>query len=242
MSDHVATTQALSEHYLVLAHNLSNANTVGYKRRIGVMAEVPDPETPPPDGPGQTEPATTVTHQSYLDFSQGRLVRTGRSLDVALHGDGFLVLEGESGELYTRNGILRTNAQGQVVDALGRRVLGESGPIIVPNTVSVMDVRVAADGRVLADGQTIGTLRIVQFKDASVLESVGDSAFRAPAGATAEPAPDTTVHQGFQEASNVDVVGELVDLIRVSRLYEANLKAVQVAGERNEAILQVAMA
>jgi flagellar basal-body rod protein FlgG len=241
MSAHVATTQAIQEHYRLLTHNLANANTVGYKRRIGVVAEAAAAEAPAADS-GGAGPATEIVHRSHLDFSQGRLVHTGRSLDVALHGEGFLVLEGQSGELYTRNGILRTNAQGQLVDAEGRRILGQSGPIVVPGTVSVMDVRIGEDGKVLAAGRSIGKLRIVGFEDASVLDSVGDCAFRAPQTATPQPDSDTTVHQGFQEASNVKVVGELVDLIRVSRLYEANLRALRTEGKRNEAILKVAMA
>ncbi|MBE3069814.1 MAG: flagellar hook basal-body protein, partial [Planctomycetes bacterium] len=157
MSDSSTALSALSREYLTIAHNLANANTAGYKRRIGVFAEIS-----PTPGTGAA-PAAGVQEQEFLDLSQGRLVQTGRTLDVALQGPGFLVVETDHGERYTRSGVFRTDAQGRLVDAQQRAVAGEGGPITVPPTVSANAVEIAEDGRISAGGAQIGKLRIVEF-------------------------------------------------------------------------------
>jgi len=242
-TDMAAALSTLTHQYETIAHNLANASTVGYKRRLTVFA-LPDGSAggAAPSGPAATGTAPTVTESNFVDFSQGALVHTGRPLDAALHGKGFFVLETDRGDRYTRNGIFRTNAQGRLVDAQGRMVAGEGGPLTIPPTVSPMQVEIAEDGRILAAGAEIGKLRVVEFEDPNVLDPVGDSAFEAPAGIRPDPAADTTVHQGFQEASNVKSVHELVALIQVARLYEANVKIVQAAGDRGKELIRVAMA
>jgi flagellar basal body rod protein FlgG len=235
MTGNVSSTQTLSRAYEIIAHNLANASTTGFKRRVTIVSDAP------PAAPAE-ESQAPLASETRLDFSQGRLVRTDRPLDLALHGKGFLVLESPRGELYTRSGVLHTSPEGRLVDADGRAFVGQAGPITIPNTASALDVEIAQDGRVLIAGQPIGRLRVVEFKDPSRLEPAGHNAYRAPEGAEPQDAGRTTVHQGFQEASNVDVVTELVALIRVSRLYEANVKAMQAQGDRSQHILQVAMA
>ncbi len=241
----VATLTALAEEYRAIAHNLANANTAGYKRLVGTLTQ-PTPAgeagaVAPSAGQDQT-PAPAAEASTGIDFSQGRLVRTGRSLDAALAGKGFFVLETDQGERYGRNGVFRTNATGQLVDGLGRTVAGQGGPITVPASVSPMTVQISADGRVLADGTMVGRLRIVEFEDPSVLEPVGAGAFAAPDGAAPADAQDTTVQQGFQEASNVEAVTELVGLIKVTRLYQANVQVMAKGGDRAKALLRIAMA
>ncbi len=234
-TDVAAALSALAHQYETIAHNLANANTAGFKRRLSAAGD----SASEPAATG-TAPATAGT--DFVDFSQGRLVHTGRSLDVALSGKGFLVLETDQGERYTRNGTFQTNARGQLVDTQGRSVAGGGGPLMIPPTVSPMQVTIAADGRVLAAGAEIGKLRIVEFEDPTVLRPVGGSAFEAPETAGPSPATETTVHQRFQEGSNVEAVGELVALIQVTRLYEANVKIAQAASDRGEDLMRVAMA
>ena len=236
MTGIVSSTQALAQEYDAIAHNLANANTVGFKRRVTVVSDSPAA------GSAEEGAAPELASESLLDLSQGRLVRTDRPLDVALHGQGFLVLESAQGQLYTRAGVLHTSPDGRLVDAEGRAFVGAAGPITIPSTVSTMDVAIAQDGRILAAGQEIGRLRLVEFEDPKRLEAAGRNAYRAPQGLAPNDARRTTVHQGFQEASNVDVVTELVALIRVARLYEANVKAMQAQGERSQDVLKVAMA
>ena len=143
--------------------------------------------------------------------------------------------------LYTRNGVFQVNAQRQLVDSAGRAVSGEGGPVVIPSSVGVGGVNVATDGSVSAAGQSIGQLKLVEFDEPTQLIPVGDNSFSAPQGLAPLAATEATVHQGFQEASNVRVVEELVDLIAVTRLYEANLKSISAQDERMRNILNVAM-
>jgi len=240
-SETISALTGLGREYEAIAHNLANANTVGFKRRVGVFTQEPPKAGAAPAAAAPSAlPPTTAT--SAIDFSQGRLVQTGRSLDVALTGKGFFVLETAKGQRYTRNGVFRVNGRGQLVDAVGRTVAGEGGPIVIPPSVSVMDVEIASDGRLLAAGTPIGALRIVEFEDPSVLQPEGMGAFVARGGARPGPATGTTVQQGFQEASNVDTVRELVALIKVTRLYQANVQVMANKSERGKALMQVAMA
>ncbi|HUU91013.1 MAG TPA: flagellar basal-body rod protein FlgF [Phycisphaerae bacterium] len=242
-TDIAAALSALTHQYETIAHNLANANTVGFKRRLSVFALQDGLTGGAPASPtAATQAAVGIAGNDAVDFSQGRLVHTGRSLDVALHGKGFFVLETDRGDRYTRNGIFRTNAQGQLVDAQGRTVAGQGGPLTIPPTVSPMQVEIAEDGRILAAGAEIGQFRVVEFEDPKALTPVGENVFEAPAGARPDPAADTTVQQGFQEGSNVKAVHELVALIQVARTYEANVKIVQAASDRGKELIRVAMA
>lgn len=226
---------ALSRYYLVITHNLANANTAGYKRRVESMRQsLTTQSTTGTDG--------KVVGQTFIDFRQGRLVRTGRAMDVALQGkSGFFVVETPEGPLYTRNGVFRLNAQRQLVDSNGRIVAGESGPIVIPGNVGANGVNISSDGQISANEQSIGKFRIVQFDKPDLLRPVGNNCFRAPTSAGIQPAEKFTVHQGFQEGSNVSVVEELVELITVARLYEANAKSIKAHDERMKSILQVAL-
>jgi flagellar basal-body rod protein FlgF len=243
-SIHASTSnmEALTRQYEAIAHNLANANTTGYKRLVTAFMRTDVPAKPQPAGSSRAGTgASSITGKTFIDFTQGAMVRTDRPLDLALHGKGFYVLETPAGELYTRNGTFQVNAQGQLVDAAGRNVAGDGGPIVIPKTAGAMDVSVTSDGRVSAAGNAVGKLRIVEFEKPDALVAAGECAFRAPRNVTPAPATQTTVQQGFQEASNVSVVDELVGLITVSRLYEANVKTIQMRDERFKNILQVAM-
>jgi len=243
-TDTISALTGLADEYYAIAHNLANANTTGYKRLVGTFTGggASPGEAAESSSAATGEAASAPQASTGIDFSQGRLVRTGRSLDAALSGKGFFVLETDRGERYTRNGVFRADAQGQLVDGSGRTVAGEGGPVMIPTSVSPMQVVIAPDGRILAGGTAIGRLRIVEFEDPSVLEPEGSGAFVAPAGARPAPAENTTVQQGFQEASNVDAVTELVGLIQVTRLYQANVQVMADTGDRAKDLLRIAMA
>jgi flagellar basal-body rod protein FlgF len=228
-----ATLEGLTDQYQAIAHNLANASTVGFKRRLTVMTDA---------GAASPSPGGTSAASMFVDFSQGRLVQTGRPLDVALSGPGFLVLESPDGPLYTRNGVLRPNAQGQLVDAEGRTVSGEGGPIILPSGTGESQVHISSGGQVAVNGAAIGALQVVEFEDTTKLDAVGLNAYKAPANVAGDKATKTVIEQGYQEASNVSPVYELVGLIKLCRLYEANIKTMQASGDRAKSILQVAMA
>ncbi|MBS3734235.1 MAG: flagellar hook basal-body protein [Phycisphaerae bacterium] len=225
--------ESLAQQFRTTTENLANAATPGFKRRLMTY------ETDSKQAPG------AIIGKAAVDFTQGRLVRTGRGLDMALHGDGFFVVEtpdAPGGQLYTRCGVFRTNERRQLVDGAGRLVAGTGGPIVLPSSVGVSHVSVARDGRLSAGGQTIGQLRLVRFENPAQLEAVGAACFAAPEDLRPVAASDVAVQGGFQESSNVSTVTELTNLIQVTRLYEANMKSISKQDERMGQILQVAMA
>jgi len=240
-----ATTQisssidALTREFEIITHNLANASTVGFKRRCNAFSKHLDAQ----QGTAETYSPGMIDLNSSFDFSQGGLVQTGRSLDFALMGRGFLVVETPDGPLYTRNGAFQTNANGQIVDSTGRPVAGESGPITVPAAVGLSGLQVAADGRISADGINIGKIRVVDFQDnESKLVPAGGNCFVMP-DKDVQPAAaeNVVVKQGCQEASNVKIVDEMVDMLMVTRLYEANMKYISAQRENSSSIISVAM-
>ena len=237
-----STLDALTSRYRAVAHNLANANTVGFKKRRSMFAEAlahkEAQATRDGGGGGQ------VTETSVIDFTQGTALQTGRPLDLCLTGEGFFTLETPQGRLYTRNGAFHINANRQLVDSSGRTVAGANGPISLPAGASPSDVTVSRAGRLSARGVALGQLRITQFAKRGLLRPVGQNTFQASEEAAASDAEGASfaIQQGFQEGSNVTMVEELIDLITVSRLYEANLKSVSKQDDRMDHLLRVAMA
>jgi len=226
----------LTREFNIIVHNLANVSTVGYKRRCNAFAKSLMDQEPTATASGEVSLNTT------FDFSEGEMVRTGRSLDFALCGKGFFMVETPQGPLYTRNGIFHLNQNGQIVDSDGRIVAGEAGPISIPPNAGISQLSVSSDGNISVDGTSIGKFKLVDFKDGeSELVAVGASCFQSPEGITAEPPENLIVKQGFQESSNVQMVEELVDMMMVSRLYEANVKFVSAQNDISKSIIDVAM-
>jgi flagellar basal body rod protein FlgG len=181
---------------------------------------------------------------SFLDFSQGNISETGRALDFAISGKGFFVIETPNGPLYTRNGIFQINQNRQITDSQGRIVAGEGGPITIPSDVGIPQVSVSNDGSISAGGITVGKFQLVDFgANEAKLAPTGDSCYRMP-DVNIQPvaAENITVKQGSQEVSNVKMIEELVDMIMVSRLYEANMKFIAARKEVASSITSAAMA
>jgi len=179
---------------------------------------------------------------AVFDFSQGHLTQTGRSLDLALSGEGFFVIETPQGPMYTRHGVFQTNQDGQIVDSEGRLVGGDGGPLVVPATLGNSQVSVSSDGQIRVDNALIGRLRIVAFPDKEAqLMSAGLNCWYAPLEVEPLDAENTRVMQGYQEASNVKLIDELVNMIMVTRIYEANVKLVNVTKDATRSVLGVAM-
>jgi len=230
---------ALTQELEVITHNLANASTTGFKRRCNAFSKVLDSQK----GAADTFSPGKIELESALDFSQGNTVQTGRSLDFSLMGKGFFVVETPEGPLYTRNGAFQTNTNGQIVDLMGRTVAGEAGPVTIPPTVAITDLQVSADGRISANGNSIGKLKVVDFaENEGKLVSAGDNCYLMPDKTVQPAATDKIViKQGYQEASNVKIVDELVDMIMVTRLYEANMRYVSAQRENSTSLNSVAM-
>ena len=234
-----ASVDALMEEFYVITHNLANVSTAGYKRRCNAFTRALEAQGLPTDNyfPG------SVDLNSVFDFSQGSIVETGRPLDFALYGKGFFVVETPQGPLYTRSGAFQTNHNGQIVNSDGRIVAGQAGPITIPPNVALSKVSVSADGSISAGGVSIGRFNLVDFPDnENNLVSLGSGCFQMPdEQVTPVAAENAVVKQGYQEASNVKIVDELVNMIMVSRLYESNMKIIAAQKEATSSIMGVAM-
>lgn len=231
MTDQLSSSlNALTREFDTIAHNLANVSTAGYKRQCSSFSKTLATQM------GGEAPETG------LDFSQGHLVQTHRTLDVALYGKGFFVIETPDGPLYTRHGVFRENENGQIVDAEGRVVAGASGPLTIPETVDVSQVTVSQEGQISAAGEVVGQFRIVDFgEDQSKLMPAGLCCFTAPSDVQPAAADEVVVRQGCQEASNVKMAEELVSMILVSRMYEANMKLINVKKDTSDSVISVAM-
>lgn len=161
---------------------------------------------------------------SYIDFSDASLVETGNKFDLGIMGDGFFVISTQEGEMYTRNGQFSINSDQKLVTLDGNPVMGEGGEI----TINGLDVRVENDGAVYSDDALVDIIKIVSFKDKMDLRNYGKALFINTGDRDNEIVPeDFSVKQGFYEASNVNVMKEMVELISSLRAYESYTKVDQ---------------
>jgi flagellar basal-body rod protein FlgF len=231
------TLNALMNEFDGIAHNLANVSTAGFKRRCSNFSAALAAQT----GEGGDTGKETLT-AGGIDFSQGNMIETGQPLDVALHGKGFFVIETPDGPLYTRHGVFRSNGNGQIVDSMGRMVAGDGGPLVIPTEVDSSEVQIGDDGRIFARGALIGQFRVVDFAGKTdKLSPVGMNCYRAAKEAEPGAAEGMVVKQGYREGSNVKLVEELVNMIMVSRIYEANAKLVNTKKDMSGTAMSVAM-
>jgi flagellar basal-body rod protein FlgF len=196
-----------------LASDLANATTAGYK---GERATTVPAERPAFDA--LLDAAIDVTEgPRRVDFTPGTITTTGRDLDVALDGPGFFAVEAPGGVRYTRNGHFNRSADGRLVTNDGYAVLGENGPITLPDAGAIA---IDADGTVRSGAAAVGKLRTVTFDDLSSLKREGASLFAAPDGVDATPIAQPTVRSGALESSNVSVVDRMARIVEVTRAFE----------------------
>jgi flagellar basal-body rod protein FlgF len=205
----------------VVANNVANVNTSGYKADKPLFEEYLKSGAHEDNFRGRDRSVSYVQDRgTFKDFSQGSTEQTKNPLDVAIDGKGFLVVQTPAGERYTRDGGLQINNQGQLVTASGNPVLGTSGPIVFQPTDH--DVSIAADGNVtVLEGinridSVRGKLRLVSFADAQKLLKEGSNLY---SGGAAQPDAASRVKQGFIEKSNVNSVTEMSLMIEVTRTY-----------------------
>lgn len=186
----------------VLAHNLANASTNGFKaERIFGRAV------------GNANPVA----DRALDLREGAVRPTGEPLDIALQGQDFLVVQTGVGERLTRGGSLRLDAAGRLVDQAGNAVLGDTGEIVLPPG----DIRVSEDGTIRVDDRRVTALRVERpLPGADILSEEG-GLFVAGADRAAVPAEQRRVLQGSLEESNMSPLEAMVDMISVQRAFAA---------------------
>lgn len=194
----------------MIANNIANISTTGFRREDTVFSDYVQQL----DVPGGQVSAVN-TGAGYTDLSQGALKRTGNSLDVAIEGEGWFLVESPDGEALTRDGAFSLNPQGEVVTKDGLRVLDAGGaPIFVPPDAG--DVHISADGTISADGEPVSQLGIVSTDPTTLTRGAG-TLFTSP---DFEPVIYPRLSQGFLEASNVNPVSEITALIGAQRAYE----------------------
>lgn len=222
----------------ILANNLANAETVGFKSdqpvfQAALEGALVDAEgAPAPGAPVQTYVAT---REIATDHGQGPVSRTDRDLDVALQGPGFFTVSTPAGVRYTRAGSFRVSPDGLLATPDGHPVLGEGGPIQAGDR----PVRIGSAGQVVDDrGSELGRLRVETFDDPSLLLKEGASLFRAPPDAVGLPAERVSMVPGALEQSNVQSVRELANLMILQRSYEASMQALRADDEATERLLQ----
>jgi flagellar basal-body rod protein FlgF len=231
----------------VVANNIANLNTTGFKADGAVFSEFLQTGARSDQFAAADRRTSFVQdRQTWHDMSQGGIQQTGNPLDVAIEGDAFLVVQTPRGERYTRNGALQINAQGQLVTSTGDQVLGDSGPIVFGS--NDRDIIINPDGSVrVKEGVSPtdagrGKLRLVAFANPQRLLKDGSSTFMAPNGVTPqEPAIGVRIQQGAIEKSNVRAVVEMTRMIELTRAYAEVGNILQQQGElRRNAIDRLA--
>lgn len=225
----MAAAKATMHRQEVLSHNLANVSTNGFRAELAAFRAVPV------RGDGASTRVYALESTVGHDTAPGPMQTTGRSLDVAMRGSAWLAVQSLDGtEAYTRAGALQVTAEGQLVDASGRAVLGDGGPLTVaPNAA----VEIAADGTVSASvgnerPQLAGRLKLVT-PEAPLRRGV-DGLFRAEAGDLAAD-PNARVQGGALEGSNVGAVESMVAMIAAARQFEQQMKALQAAEQKEQA-------
>jgi flagellar basal-body rod protein FlgF len=216
----------LSRQLDVVANNIANLNTTGYKADNSMFEQFLMPVARENRFNVPDRQLNFVNDRgTWHNFQPGALQQTGNPLDIAIKGDGFLVVQTPDGERYTRNGALQVNAQGQLVTMDGSPVMGGSGPIVLQETDR--DISISPDGSVTvvegADTQTEsqrGRIRLVTFDAPQQLQKEAGTLFSAPDGVTPTPDTQSQVMQGVTEKSNVNGVVEMTRLIEISRAYQ----------------------
>ena len=216
------------------SHNLANANTVGFKADLDVFADKHV------YGPGHPTRAYTQDERAGTDFNAGSLMTTGRGMDVAIKGQGWLAVQGpDGGEAYTRAGDLRVNSAGVLTNGAGRVVLGEGGPIAIPPAEKV---DIAADGTIsivpAGEGpQNVAALDRIKLVNPPTdqLEKGKDGLFRLANEEQAEADAGVQLVSGALESSNVNPVDAMVKMIEYSRMFETQSKMLKTADENDSA-------
>jgi flagellar basal-body rod protein FlgG len=219
----------------VVSNNVANAQTPGYKQdqlpdQLGKALDLQQYATTPQ---GQGIGSITLGPEvgvSQLDLTAGPMQETANPLDLAIGGSGFFATQATDGTVrYTRDGGFRMDANGALRSRDGSPVLDTNNqPITLPQNG---DVAVAADGTILANGNEVAKLQMVDFAPGTQLNKVGNGMFTAPAGATPQPTQGVQVYQGYLEASNVDMTESMVATMNLVRAYEANQKLLQMQDE-----------
>lgn len=201
----------------IVANNIANADTSGFKVESLMTKEQPGPPAFTLQGP---RPVKFVAADGVArDFGQGGLHRTDAPLDLAIEGQGFFKITTKEGDRYTRDGRFRTDDTGRLTTQAGQPVLDEGGGEIALD-LQKGQITVATDGTVSQGTERVGKVGVYTFDALSVLEKTGDNLLQNTSNSQPAPATEAKVRQGMLESSNVKPIVEITRMIEVSRAYE----------------------
>lgn len=212
----------------VIANNLANINSTGFKRDRVFIRMLKDTAAALAEGQGEMG---GVESRKYIDFAEGSLQQTGNPFDLAIQGSGFFVVDTPQGVRYTRNGNFKLNTDGVLVTGDGYPVMSATGKVQIPHLDKSQqaNIRISESGEVTIDKDTIAKIRIVDFDRLDLLKKDQQSMFIADSGELVIEGPGTltAVRQGFLEESNVEGIEEMITMIELHRNFEMDQKAIQ---------------
>jgi len=221
-----------------VAHNLANVSTTGYRAEEHRLRAVQV------QSPALPTRAFVVDASTHSDFTPGPMQATGRTLDLAVRGSGFIALALPDGtEAYTRNGSMQLDVNGLLQTHGGIPVAGDGGPISVPQDVKI---NIADDGTVSVVPETgqqnsvnaIGRIKLVNPPEADLVRGA-DGLFRLRGGAAAPTDATTVIASGYLEGSNVNPVEQMISMISLARQFDLQTKLLTMAGTNDQAATQI---
>jgi len=212
----------------VVAHNIANLSTTGFRREGVIFSEYVRRL--------EGGPSLSMAHASarHIDLRQAGLSQTGGTFDFAIQGEGFFLLDAPGGQVLSRAGSFMPNAEGELVNTDGLRLLDRGGaPIFVPPDAG--PVAMAADGTLSIKGAPIAQVGLWRPVDPLDLQHQGGTIFRSGA---LEPVDEAKLLQGFVEESNVNPISEIARMITVQRAYEMGQSFLEREDERVRGVIQ----
>lgn len=222
----------------VNSHNLANANTTGFKADLSQFRSMPV------FGQGLPSHVYAMAERPGIDFKNGSMQETGRELDVAIKGSGWIAVQANDGsEAYTRAGDLRLTPNGLLVTGTGLPVMGGGGPVTLPESAKM---EIGSDGTisVIPLGDTAATLSAVDRiklvnPEASTITKGKDGLFRMKNGLEADASAEVRLVAGAVEGSNVSVVDAMVNMIELARTFEMQVKMMKTVSDNEAASAQL---
>ncbi len=237
---YIAMTGAKQTEYAqaINSNNLANVSTTGFRADLHAFSSVPV------EGPGVETRVNAVVDSYGTDFSNGPVANTGRDLDIAIQGGGFIAVQAPDGtEAYTRRGDLQESAGGLLTTGSGHLVMGEGGPVAIP---PASKITIGGDGTIsiqpLGQGpETLSQLDRLKLvnPDPSQLYKGEDGLFRLQDDAVAEADANVKVLSGQLEQSNVNVAKTLVNMIELARQYEMQVNVIRTSEENADQAAQI---
>ena len=220
-------------------HNLANVSTTGFRADLAAF------QSRAVDGSGYASRVYATNGTVGWDKNTGAMLSTGRDLDIAVNGNGWIAVQGPDGkEAYTRNGDLKVDPTGALMTATGQPVLSDGGaPINIPPYTSIFFARdgsisVVAQGQTPDTTATVGRIKLVNPPDAQLQRS-DNGLFRMKDGSTAPSDATVNIDSGVLESSNVNTAAAMVNMIELARQFEMQVKAIRAAEENGAAASQL---